>query len=283
MTGMVFYSGSFMGKRMYNEDVIKMTLNLTGIDSDKAKVNLVILCDGHSAGGKGDGKTVATFVSEKLTEYLMDKTMTYPINKRTIDSVYTRVNNDLVEKHKKISHDSGSTALVIVIYGQRRNYEMQVINLGDCRAVLYNGFAIPLSIDHKPEWPQERKRINMLIEKTGIDIKIEKDNFNVWRIMGQSVTRSFGDIECAPFVTHIPEAFNRKITSDDEFVIIGCDGIWDVMENHDAVTFVKDHFDGNGYIYDTIKNDNIAIKLANYAIKNDTNDNSSVIIIRFVN
>ena len=44
------------------------------------------------------------------------------------------------------------------------------------------------------------------------------------------------------------EVADGRITSD-QFVIVGCDGLWDVVEDHDAVDLVRAfvHEDGDGY------------------------------------
>ena len=44
--------------------------------------------------------------------------------------------------------------------------------------------------------------------------------------------RAFGDIDWkvpTPLVDPCPEVRSCRLTSDDEFLIIGCDGVWDVM------------------------------------------------------
>ena len=49
---------------------------------------------------------------------------------------------------------------------------------------------------------------------------------------GLAVSRAFGDIDWKipmPLVDSSPEVRSCRLRSDDEFVIIGCDGVWDVM------------------------------------------------------
>ena len=72
------------------------------------------------------------------------------------------------------------------------------------------------------------------------------------RLMGVlAVARSFGDIEYKnqkatwereftedPLIC-TPDVLTKKIADNDEFIIIACDGIWDVMNSQYAVSFVR--------------------------------------------
>ena len=42
-------------------------------------------------------------------------------------------------------------------------------------------------------------------------------------------------------VTAFPDITVEKLSSDCEFIIIACDGIWDCMQSQEAVTYVKDN------------------------------------------
>jgi serine/threonine protein phosphatase PrpC len=100
-------------------------------------------------------------------------------------------------------------------------------NAGDSRAVLCRkGHAIPLSFDHKPDNEIEWKRI----QAAGGDIINGRING------GLNLSRSLGDfnykklknrpydeqlITCKPDVNEI-----ARQSGDDEFIIMGCDGIW---------------------------------------------------------
>lgn len=85
--------------------------------------------------------------------------------------------------------------------------------------------AVALSEDHKPESPIEEARV----KKAGGTISMGRVNG------GLNLTRSFGDfdykrndklgydeqmITCKPDI----KEFERKIT--DQFILLGCDGIW---------------------------------------------------------
>jgi len=169
---------------------------------------------------------------------------------------------------------------------------IQVINIGDCRAVLsQKGLAIPLSKDHKPDWPDEKRRIYEVNRANGTDEKVHFED-QAWRIGDLSVSRAFGDLDNVPFVTHIPEIFTYVLNNNDKFIIMACDGLWDVVHSETAVNFVTDHLLKNSATYTyNIPNrypphndqsgNNIARKLADYALACGSTDNVSVLILIF--
>lgn len=128
-----------------------------------------------------------------------------------------------------------------------------------------NGKAIPLSTDHKPNRPDERERIisaggfvgRTQIEAEELAIANACDRLIIrmlnycrlyrypYRVYpgGLAVSRSIGDLEIRKngLVIAEPETIRRKLTSDDEFLILACDGFWDVISNSQAVELVR-HF-----------------------------------------
>mmetsp|Transcript_26389 Transcript_26389/g.61999 ORF Transcript_26389/g.61999 Transcript_26389/m.61999 type:complete len:467 (-) Transcript_26389:74-1474(-) len=139
--------------------------------------------------------------------------------------------------------------------------------VGDSRAVLCRAdggapgsgqqlAAVPLSEDHKPSRPDEQRRIEA---KGGI-----VDFEGVWRAFipgpakfggqtiarwGLAVSRAFGDLllkeaeryECAGvapggLITAVPEVRVLDLEpATDRFLVLGSDGVWDVVSNEDAV------------------------------------------------
>lgn len=127
---------------------------------------------------------------------------------------------------------SGSTAAVCVIRRQGPKRYIYTANCGDARAVLcHAGAAVRLSKDHKATDALERARI----EAAG-GFVIRK------RVMGVlAVARSFGDYVLKKFVTTEPYTSTTKIDGMSQFVIIACDGVWDVLEDQEAVDLIKTH------------------------------------------
>mgnify|MGYP003686619041 FL=1 len=167
----------------------------------------------------------------------------------------------MVKNHSKEALHQGSTCLVSIIYKNK----LKIANVGDCRAVLCrNNLAIPITKDHKPNWNDEQNRI------TELGGKIYKDFGDDWRICNLSVSRAFGDLDCSDYVTHQPEIFSLTITKKDDFLVLGCDGLYDCLSNQEIVHFVMRN-----------RSSDAAEKLANHAIKSGSTDNVSVIVIFF--
>ena len=82
--------------------------------------------------------------------------------------------------------------------------------------------ASQLTVDHKPNLTSERKRIQNL----GGSINYDGSD---WRIKGYSLSRSFGDIDAKPFMSHMPNIYRYKLNKNDKFIIFACDGLWDVL------------------------------------------------------
>lgn len=60
-----------------------------------------------------------------------------------------------------------------------------------------------------------------------------------WRVEGiLAVSRAIGDMALQPFVTAEPEIMEKTIGSEDEYLILASDGVWDVMSNEDVAKFV---------------------------------------------
>ena len=147
-----------------------------------------------------------------------------------------------------------------------------VANAGDCRAVLcHDGEAIDMSQDHRPIHPSERRRV----EELGGYI----DDGYLNGVL--SVSRALGDWDMklprgspSPLIAE-PEFQHLFLTEEDEFLIIGCDGIWDVMSSQQAVSLVhrglRRHDDPDQCARDLVKE----------ALRQNTFDNLTVIIVCF--
>lgn len=104
--------------------------------------------------------------------------------------------------------------------------------MGDSRAVLVRkgGSILPLSNDHKPTRPDEKKRI----ERAGGSVV-------GGRVMGRlAVSRAFGHkkMKTTGVMSAEAEVISTQLCNTDQFVILACDGLWDVMGAKDAVKVI---------------------------------------------
>ena len=132
--------------------------------------------------------------------------------------------------------EAGCTAVVAALRGRT----LTVANSGDSRAVLCRrGEALPLSEDHKPMHPTERGRI----EAAGGYVN------EVGRVNGNlNLSRALGDLKykvdksrprAEQIITAQPDLRTVELQPGDEFAVLACDGVWDVMTNQQLVDFVR--------------------------------------------
>jgi len=208
--------------------------------------------DGHS------GDTCADFLSKNLLRnVLVEEVATNPkLSPETLvksdDAIkkgFMRTDAEF-EKASAGVDDSGTTAVTNLVKRTKDGkIELICANTGDSRAVAYvNGKTEPMSYDHKPTNQTERDRI------------LKADSFvEFGRVNGTlAVSRAFGDLsykKCtkvapeAQAVTALPD-IKRYVIEPDEyannnwsFLILACDGIWDVMTNEQATHYVLERLE----------------------------------------
>ena len=119
-----------------------------------------------------------------------------------------------------------------------------LINCGDSRAIFVKGDQIELNtFDHKPTQLKERERI----QNAGGLVALHRVNG------GLATSRGLGDFEYKnvkdvsdtikftpnrQYVSSEPDVFYSPRDAHDKFVILACDGVWDVVKNED----VKEYF-----------------------------------------
>ena len=89
-----------------------------------------------------------------------------------------------------------------------------------------------------------------------------------------SLSHAFGDEDNAPFISQIPDIYIKEITTDTKYIVMACDGLWDVIDNKDLFNLLN--------FYKKNKSVNYASDLANEALKRGSTDNISIIIIEIL-
>jgi len=144
-----------------------------------------------------------------------------------------------------------------------RQRVLYTANVGDARIVLCrNGKALRLSYDHKGSDENEGKRV---ANAGGLIL-----NNRVNGVL--AVTRALGDSYMKDLVTGHPYTTETVIQPDlDEFIILACDGLWDVCSDQEAVDLVRSQQDPVA----------AAKQLVDHALARFSTDNLSCMIVRF--
>jgi serine/threonine protein phosphatase PrpC len=157
---------------------------------------------------------------------------------------------------------------------------------------------IDLSVDHKPSLPEERQRIEesglvvkqeVVKEENGEDMIIHKIKLSEDCTLACS--RAFGDFEFkanshvgpeSQAVIVNPDVTIRERCSIDAFIILACDGVWDVLNSEEVAAFVTMRI--HQYISSSEWDDSHAIlptvgdELLRHCMSNGSTDNLSVVV-----
>ncbi|KAI9836527.1 MAG: Protein phosphatase 2C 1 [Thelocarpon superellum] len=158
-----------------------------------------------------------------------------------------------------------STTQSMLLEVAARQRVLYTANVGDARIILCrHGKALRLSYDHKGSDDNEGKRV---ANAGGLIL-----NNRVNGVL--AVTRALGDAYMKDLVTGHPYTTETVIQPDiDEFIILACDGLWDVCSDQEAVDLVRH-----------VQDPQLASKmLVDHALARFSTDNLSCMIVRFDN
>ena len=155
----------------------------------------------------------------------------------------------------KVAKEMGTTANILLI----NNNNLYCANCGDSLSVMYrNGQAIKLNQEHKTTLKSEYERIT----KCGghiINNRIE-GKLNLTRAIGDLEFKESPNLKCYDqSVIASPEITKIKNIEGIEFIIMGCDGLWDCVEPQKLCETISRRIKENvklsdiiGDIFDTI-------------------------------
>ncbi|VDO03738.1 unnamed protein product [Rodentolepis nana] len=175
----------------------------------------------------------------------------------------------------------GSTCIALLLRGNL----VYCANCGDSRAVLSRqGLAEALSVDHKPTMVSEWSRI--VAAGGWVAANRVNGNLALSRALGDFVYKRNTSLAAEEqIVSAEPEVTQceLRLAETDEFIVIGCDGIWDVMTNQEVISYVRSRL-ANGK-----SPDNICEELMMHCLAPNCNpnglgcDNMTVVIVCFLN
>eukprot|EP01129_Flabellula_baltica_P015588 TRINITY_DN799_c0_g2_i2.p1 TRINITY_DN799_c0_g2~~TRINITY_DN799_c0_g2_i2.p1 ORF type:complete len:392 (+),score=86.93 TRINITY_DN799_c0_g2_i2:999-2174(+) len=246
-----------VGRRKSMEDSIFV------LGQAKYNINMDIfgLFDGHG------GPHVSRYAQNcfpVLAENRIKRNKIKPI--MVLEEVFRDIQEGIIAN--KIS--GGSTALVTLVVDET----CYVANLGDSRAVYgHGGQAERITNDHNPSNPAERDRI---IENGGtITEHVTTSGQLISRINNAlAVSRCFGDVEFTQWILSDPEIHQFQL-QEDGFLILGCDGLWDVMDDQEAVDICDQFLSGEDWDIE-----DACIRLRDVAYNRGSTDNISVMVIK---
>lgn len=214
----------------------------------RSDISLFGVCDGHGE----FGHLVSAFVREKLpkaleeikvADFLKDppSMITKAVEKLCLWLKKSRINVTV----------SGTTATFAI----KVNQTIYCANIGDSRCVLAtmkdenSVVALQLTVDHKPDLPEEKKRIinsggrvATLPGPAGADLGPMRVWLKEFDLPGLAMSRSIGDqISASVGVISTPEITVHEIAENDLFLIWASDGIWEFMDNQQVVDTLREY------------------------------------------
>lgn len=139
--------------------------------------------------------------------------------------------------------DSGTTAVVALIRGK----QLIVANAGDSRCVVSEkGKAVDMSYDHKPEDELELARIKNAGGKVTMDGRVN-GGLNLSRAIGDHFYKRNKNLPPEEqMISALPDVKALTLNEEHEFMVIACDGIWNVMSSQEVVDFVNERLKTDG-------------------------------------
>ncbi|XP_037072048.1 protein phosphatase 1B-like [Pollicipes pollicipes] len=275
--GLRFALASEQGWRTEMEDAHSA---VTGVSEQLPEWSFFAVFDGHA------GSKVSAFCAETMLAHILQSEELQPERLRRLaadepalaDSVraglvsgFLRLDDDMRGELDVETDKSGSTAVCALVSPTH----VFVANCGDSRALMCRRGQIAFSTtDHKPMNPAERERI----ERAGGNVMIQRVNGSL------AVSRALGDYDyknvhgkgqCEQLVSPEPEVYVEKRQPDDEFLVLACDGVWDVFDNADLCHFVRSR------LRVTDKLDDVANQVLDTCFYKGSKDNMSTVLIAF--
>ena len=221
--------------------------------------NVFAVMDGHGV----NGHLVSRFVTKYFTSFFKknkkmnssnsdENQIFYRLKKNeheVLKRAFRHAERDIEKNNDIDANFSGTTCVMVFQVGDR----ILCGNVGDSRAIMVKGNkVIPLSIDQKPDDPEESKRIK---ECGGEISQYEEDGeksgpFRVWQkgeaYPGIAMSRSIGDFIATKLgVIPEPKFIDEKVDKDTKFIVVASDGIWEFLDNEKVKNMVMPFYEKN--------------------------------------
>ena len=261
------------GRRTSMEDEIILGVPLAD------GVLLYGVLDGH--GGRAVVERLVTWLPDALRAVLLDDASVWPrlTPERITEALQSVDERLLAASEAEGGWEDGSTALLAIACfdddGPQRQWRpLQLVQLGDCQAALCGAMgAETLCAQHRVGEAAEDARLD------ACGATVEEGRV-IGNGRGVAVTRALGD---APIkraessgLSAVPEVRMQPLSAADELLILGCDGLWDVMHAEDAWEVAKKAGRKRPGEWDL---EAAATGLVQAALDRNTGDNVSVVLV----
>lgn len=251
-----YVTSEMQGWRDQMEDA---TLTMLKLDEPLADTSLFGIFDGHG------GPMVSKICEQSFALEICRQAKTSPDLVQVLEKAYTEIDAFLqttgslknmrtgsgtsiplsrIDEPEGIPRENlfdfiGSTAVIVLVRGK----ELYASNAGDSRAILCRGgTAVRLSRDHKPESPRERSRIENAGGRVSVVGPCHRVDFglNLSRALGDFLYKRNADLPPShQKITAVPEVVTETIQDEDEFILLGCDGIFELLSSQQVINFVR--------------------------------------------
>ena len=246
------------GDREHMEDTYASTISAINREPFSGSPNTEAffgIYDGH--GGERSAKEtagqIASYKRPKSLHEHVEQAYAMTEAQRKGKDPYTYAFEKLDEEFQNLNEMSGNTAVIAHIKSEKGNPNPVVwlAWVGDSRAIVVrkNGSVSFATRDHKPDRPDEKKRIEKAGGKVQSPTGLAAALGAPARVGGLAVSRSIGDADAKKMAKGIiatPEVEMRNLLNRHDFLIIASDGVWDVLSNEQAAKIVKDSLEGRG-------------------------------------
>lgn len=181
-----------------------------------------------------------------------------------LKEAFQRTDEMFLQKAKRERLQSGTTGVCTLITGAA----LHVAWLGDSQVILVQqGQVVKLMEPHRPERQDEKARIEAL----GGFVSL----MDCWRVNGTlAVSRAIGDVFQKPYVSGEADAASRELTGLEDYLLLACDGFFDVVPHHEIPGLVRGHLlrqKGSGM--------HVAEELVAVARDRGSHDNITVMVV----
>eukprot|EP00927_Polykrikos_kofoidii_P042612 TRINITY_DN3663_c0_g2_i1.p1 TRINITY_DN3663_c0_g2~~TRINITY_DN3663_c0_g2_i1.p1 ORF type:complete len:510 (-),score=67.72 TRINITY_DN3663_c0_g2_i1:127-1575(-) len=254
---------------------------------------------GDSAESSGGVQAESIVVAAKIVQkalYLALLTLDEVLRKGGAEDTGERATagSNPPESHTRNLFDlMGSTAIIAVLDRgdgslDTRPRRVTIANCGDSRAVLCrNGVAVELSIDHKPELPAEEERIckaggHVAMLHPSPCHRVDGVGLNLSRALGDFHYKARLDLPSTQQkVIAAAEVSTVELSPEDEFILLACDGVFELNTSQDVVDLIKRSLD-DGVSLDKVVEQVVEVSCTTNPIRTHGlgTDNCSAVVIR---